>query len=282
MTKIKRLLVIMFFSLFLLLNFSFEQEIDHRRYDFGPKPASHITITGIEGEYVVAFAAKSTPPNSDDYDSLLKDEDYLIKYNPICSYSDEEGYYWISHYIVATGETKISIGYYCPNEFKIIVYKNDELYAATNVLERYAYTAYYELDYSNYERGNPNTIKVIKNYDYLGEFGGFLLRVVATLLIELALFFVFKLYTKRNLIAVGTTNIVTQIGLNIAVNVVEYQSGRLNALLLLFTLEAIILIVELIAYQILLKDKKRWIVLIYSILANALSFGLGLLIYVGL
>ena len=282
MKNIKRLLIIMFFSLFLLVNVSFNIEPDHRRYDFGPKPASYVTITGIEGEYVVAFAATIAPPNSYDYDSLIKDEDCSILYNPICSYKDDEGYRWVSHYLVATGEKQIGLGYYCPNEFKIIVYKNNELYAATNVLKRYAYTAYYKLDFSNYEQGNTSTIKIIKNYDYLGELGGFLLRVIATLLIEIALFYVFKLYNKRNLIVVGITNLVTQLGLNIAVNIVEYKSGWLSAMLLLFTLEAIILLVECIVYQILLKDKKRWIILVYSILANALSFGVGLLIYRGL
>ena len=41
----------------------------------------------------------------------------------------------------------------------------------------------------------------------------------------------------------------------------------------------IILLIELIAYQMLLKDKKRWIIIIYSLVANILSFGCGFLIF---
>ena len=142
----------------------------------------------------------------------------------------------------------------------------------------YAYATYYEIDFSTGTIKTPKDIKVTNTYDYLGETLGLLFRIVATLAIEIGVFYLFRLYTKRNLNVVLIINLITQIFLNVAVNVINYTSGILSAILLLFLLEFIILIVEFIAYQILLKDKNRFLIILYPIIANLLSFGLGFVI----
>ncbi len=247
--------------------------------DMGPKPASYITIKGIEGEYVACFAAKEAWGPNYDYEFW---EDYKtkpIQYNPIMEYKDDEGFKWITCYYKCNGESEIKFTYYCPEEYKIVIYQNDQFLIATEALEMYAYSTYYEIDFSTGTVTSPENIKVIKTYDYFSEILNLFLRIVLTLAIELGLFFLFRLYTKRNFMVVLIVNLITQIFLNVAANISLYNSGSLSALFLLFPLEFAILIIEFIAYQILLKDKKRWIISLYAILANILSFGLGLYIF---
>lgn len=247
--------------------------------DMGPKPASYITIKGIEGEYVACFAAKEAWGPNFDYERWIEDELEHIEYNPIMEYKDEEGFKWITIYYKCNGESEISFTYFSPEEYKIVIYQNDQFLIATQALEMYAYSTYYEIDFSTGTVTTPEDIKVTKTYDYFSEILNLIVRIVLTLAIELGLFFLLRLYTKRNFNVVLFTNLVTQIFLNVAINISLYNSGLISAILLLFALEFIVLIVELIAYQILLKEKKRWIIILYPIIANALSFGIGLLIF---
>ena len=247
--------------------------------DMGPKPASYITIKGIEGDYVACFAAKEAWGPNFDYETWIEYEMDYLQYNPIMEYKDDEGFKWITHYYECSGEDYISFTYYCPNEYKIVIYQNGQFLIATEALEMYAFATYYEIDFSTGTVTTPQDIKVTKTYDYFSEILNLIVRIVLTLAIELGLFYLFRLYTKRNFMVVIIVNLITQIFLNVAVNISLYNSGSLSALFLLFGLEFIILIIEFIAYQILLKDKKRWTIILYPILANILSFVVGLYIF---
>ncbi len=277
--KIKWLVSVLF--LFTLsLSFLLQPKVAYA--DIGPKPASFITIKGVEGEYVACFAAKSASGPNYDYERYLawQEDGYVpFEYNPIMEYKDADGFKWITRYYKCEGETEISFTYYCPSEYKIVIYQNGELLIATKPLEMYAFSTYYEIDFSNATVTTPEQIQVTNSYDYWGEILNLLLRIVLTLGIEIGLFYLFRLYTKRNFIVVLTVNLITQIFLNVAVNVASFTSGALSAILLLFALEFVILIVEFIAYQILFKDKKRWKILLYPLLANALSFACGFMIF---
>ena len=275
----KKIKIIFSLILFTIL-FSLISPVKVVNADMGPKPASYITIKGIEGDYVACFAAQNAFGPNIDYEMWLEyqDESWTQEYNPIMEYKDEEGFKWIERYYTCRDESKISFTYYCPDIYKIVIYQNDELYMATEALEMYAYATYYEIDFSTGTINTPKDIKVTNTYDYLGETLGLLFRIVATLAIEIGVFYLFRLYTKRNLNVVLIINLITQIFLNVAVNVINYTSGILSAILLLFLIEFIILIVEFIAYQILLKDKNRFLIILYPIIANLLSFGLGFVI----
>ena len=247
--------------------------------DMGPKPASYITIKGIEGEYVACFAAKNAWGPNFDYEGWQEYEMDYVKYNPIMEYKDEEGFKWITDYYKCNGESEIRFTYYCPEVYKIVIYQNDQFLIATEALEMYAYATYYEIDFSTGTVTTPEDITITKTYDYFSEILNLIVRIVLTLAIELGLFFLFRLYTKRNFNVVLITNLVTQIFLNVAINISLYNSGYMDALFLLFALEFVVLIIEFITYQILLKEKKRCIIILYPIIANALSFGLGLFIF---
>ena len=276
MKKLKIIFSLILFTIF----FSLISPVKVVNADMGPKPASYITIKGIEGDYVACFAAQNAFGPNIDYEMWLEyqDESWTQEYNPIMEYKDEEGFKWIERYYTCHDESEISFTYYCPSVYKIVIYQNDELYKVTEALEMYAYATYYEIDFSTGTINTPEDIKVTNTYDYIGEILSLLFRIVATLIVEIGVFYLFRLYTKRNLNVVLIINLITQIFLNVAVNIMNYTSGSLGAIFLLYTLEFIILIIEFIAYQFLLKDKNRLMITIYPIIDNLLSFGLGLVL----
>ena len=246
--------------------------------DMGPKPKIIIDIKGIEGEYVACFASQeSWGPNYDYEDWCEANKDstssgYLIEYNPIMEYKDDEGFKWITKYDICKGDSTIKFTYYRPEIFKIVIYKDNKLYKVTEKIDCYAFNTELEIDFSN------NEIKIKNTYPYFIEVLQLIFRISITLFIEIGLFFIFKLYTKRNIIVVGITNIVTQLALNLVINITTYFDGSLLAIFYLILMEFLILIIEPIIYIIFTKEKKKWLVLIYGLLANILSFFIGAII----
>lgn len=239
--------------------------------DFGPKPSSYISIKGIEGEYTAAFAAKDSWGLT--YEDWLENDASTLEYHPIMEYQDEDGFHWITWYTVCSGDSQIRYTYYCPNEFKIIIYQDDELAYASEPLKRYAYASYYEINFSTGDiHSGTEEPKITKTYSYGKEILGFIARFILTLVIELLVFFLMRLYTKRNLKIVLIMNGITQLLLNVCINIEIFNSGWLSAIFLLFILEFIVLLIEVIFYSVLMKDKKRWVITLYPFIANLLSF----------
>lgn len=268
MKKIKGFIFIILFLLLFTVGISVSA-------DTGPKPSSYINIIGIEGDYVACFAAKEVKGPHKDFEGWL-DGESNIRYNSIMEYNDEDGYKWISSYYMCKDNSQIKFTYYCPNEFKIVIYQNDELYAATEVIERYAFSSYYDIDFSN------GDIKIKESYDHGKELLKLVVRVLTTLAIEVGLFFLMRLYSKRNLIIVILTNLATQIILNIIVNIKIFYNGKHSAIGILIIGELIVLAIEFIIYQLFIKDKKRWVVISYPIIANVLSLILGCILLINI
>ena len=77
-------------------------------------------------------------------------------------------------------------------------------------------------------------------------------------------------------------NIITQIFLNVLLNITSYYQSVLVGLIIYILLEFLIVLGEAIIYGIFLKEKKKWLAVVYAIAANIASFGIGLLIYLAL
>lgn len=271
--KLKKVLLIISITLIIFISMSIPVQAD-----VGPKPKTIINIAGIEGEYVAAFASKEAYGPNFDYQfwcDNYKDSEYnYIKYNPIMEYSDGDGFKWITTYYKCEGDSEIGFYYYRPNIFKLVIYKDDKLYKVTDEIECYAFTSKYEINFN----ANNQTIKIKNTYPYFKEVLLFILRISITLAIEIGLFIIFRLYTKRNILVVGITNIITQVLLNIILNLELYFKGSLSTILLYILLEVIILIIEPIIYIIFTRNKNKFLVLLYGILANILSFVIGVLL----
>lgn len=254
--------------------------------DTGPKPSVNITINNIDSDIYVSLLSKqeSTGPyqkiTEGDYEYNELDEIGLKFYE----YSKTDDYYFLGNVKKLTKDNNIyRWTYYPPYDFKVICYieSTDEFVVTEGSLSRYAFDTYYQMDLENVN-GTYVLNNIKKNYNYLGEVLHFLLRVVITLAIELLLaFFIFKFRAKAFLIII-ITNIITQICLNVLLNVVNYNSGSLMLIIDYILLELLVLIGEMITYLILIKkyDKSysAMKIVIYSIAANVSSFILGFII----
>ena len=101
--------------------------------------------------------------------------------------------------------------------------------------------------------------------------------IVLTLIIELLVLLAFGYREKKVYIKVGIVNIITQILLQALVLYgYVFVWNVFGAFAFLITGEVVVLIIEIIAYQIILKEKSRWRAVGYAFLANFLSFVLGL------
>lgn len=86
---------------------------------------------------------------------------------------------------------------------------------------------------------------------------------------------------KRQLAFFVVVNVVTQIGLNVALNVIAFQLGGMILLLAYLPLELVVCVVEGGTYAGLLprfstQPSSRGRAVIYALMANALSFAVGI------
>lgn len=262
--KFKKILLILLMALVIMITSNITVNAD-----MGPKPSIFIDIVGIEGEYVAAFAAKKANGPNYDYEHWLKDGKTNPEYHPIMEYKDQEGFKWITRYYKCDGNSEIRFTYYAPSEFKIIIYKDNELYKVTEAKKMYAFRTYFKIDFSKED------IKIKNTYPYYKEVLEFILRLAITLAVEIGLYFLFRLHTKRNFKIVMIVNIATQLLLNIIINLSTFYQGELYALIILILCELVIFIVEPIIYMIFMRKKNKLLIALYGILANILTFVIG-------
>ena len=266
--------------------------------DVGPKPSIVIDFKGLEGEryYVTLLSsAKSTGPFSalsEDTDNNLRyhqgDEDYDI-FQKFVQYQDENGFNFLQYFEDCSQTQRFSWTYYPPNEFKILFYfpDLDRFVVSDQSFERYAFNSYFTADASNLDLSSGAQIaadlRVIESYDYSAQILSLLARIVLTIAVELGIALLFGFREKKQFRFIVIVNVITQIALNVTLNVVNYHLGLFGFLIFYVLLELAVFLIEGIFYAIFLKklsEKKvaSWKPWIYALAANAVSFALGLLL----
>ena len=293
--------------------------------DIGPKPSVEIQFTGVK-EGVIYYATllsyhESTGPASAwDGDPLSsKEGDFIWK--AFVEYEDNDGYYFLQEYWDCTDTDQFRWGYYPPTPFKVLCYFPETgTYAVSEIYERYAFDTYYKVDLSavmeqieagqqsgNMSEGQESSqkmpiMKAKKNYDYTWELISLAARIIITILLEMGLALCFGYRHKNQLRFLVVVNIVTQIVLNVLLNVFNYRNGHWSFVFYYFLLELLVILIEAILYVLVLpkmsmkitKDRigsadpgkkvsvpktiqKRYAV-IYAVIANVASFAIGLLV----
>ncbi len=100
------------------------------------------------------------------------------------------------------------------------------------------------------------------------------LRVAATLLLEGAVFWLFRYRKKESWLAFLVINLITQAFLNIRLMGTELDAHMAFVTLLLF-IEPVVFLGELVLFCLCVKEKKKWVTALYTLAANLLSFVLG-------
>lgn len=119
-----------------------------------------------------------------------------------------------------------------------------------------------------------------KSYDYTWEIVSLVARIVMTILLEMAIAILFGYWAKKQLVVIAGTNAVTQVILNVLLNIANYNLGSLWFTINYFLLEIVVFTVEAIFFGMVLhklgeKPKKSWVGVLYALVANVLSFVTG-------
>ncbi len=136
----------------------------------------------------------------------------------------------------------------------------------------------------NAETGDNKTgggLVATRSYDYGREIGSLIARIILTIIIEMVIALIFGFVEKKQILLLICVNSVTQIILNVLLNIINYRSGEYALMFFYVLLELAIFVIEAIAYGIFLNklsEKKRgaWVYVLYAFFANALSFALGM------
>ena len=270
--------------------------------DMGPKPASYVHIDDLpNSDYLVTLMAERF---SGPYDEYLAPD--IPEHNYYGDLPQEKiklakrlnaemlDYYYSGYADYYEGVTSIDYDwtYYSPSKFIIIVYdvENDILYTSSQI-NKIAFTEAYRASYNDFEKVSDNryTFKakstiVNVNYRDVSEgvvvainIGYFLLRVVATLAIELLLALCFK-FTKKSYGIIAITNFATQVFLNILMWVgIIFEGALFGPFIMLIVGEFLIFIIEPIVYRKKCEREngtKKGIIF-YALLANFLSLAAG-------
>ena len=255
--------------------------------DMGPKPSVRIEFTGIEGETyygTLLSKSKSTGPasawdgNPEYAYRQPEDADYDI-WLKFVEYEDTDGYYFLQWFWECSEENQLNWTYYPPTSFKILLYfpETDTFYVSP-VYERYAFDSYFTMDLSDYATG---PMLAEKSYDYTWELISLAARIVLTILLELSLAWIFGFRDRKTLGFLAVVNIITQVTLNVALNIVNYNSGSMNFVFSYVLYEILVFAVEAVAYTVLMKritgiQTRKGKAIAYAFVANAASFAFGL------
>lgn len=260
--------------------------------DMGPKPSVNLKIRGLHGtEYFVTLLSETDttgPYSVFDPSYSQPPEEYRDVWQKFVDYQDEDGFYFLQYFQrVEEKEDRDGIygdfswTYYPPERFKILIYfqGTDTFLCSDEVIETYAFDSYFEVF--------PDTVKgtcsVEKSYGFGWEVFAFLVRLILTIAIELVVAVLFGFRDKRLLKVIFFVNVVTQLGLNIALLVTGYMSIFFFYVLYYGIAELIVLYMEgEIYHRAIIKFNLQhnnalhpyW----YSLTANLCSFLLGYVI----
>ena len=253
--------------------------------DMGPKPSVVIDFTGLEGRtyYVTLLSeTKTTGPysaikESGQYDYRYKkgDKDYDI-FLKFAGYNDKDGFYFLQFFQDCTLTHQFSWTYYPPNVFKILIYFPDtDSFITSGVSERYAFDSYFTARVSGSE------ITLEKSYDYTDEIISLIIRIVLTIGAEVGIALLFGFRERRQIHFIMLVNVITQVMLNLALNIINYLSGEMAFIAFYFLLEILVFVIEAILYNLYLKRYggrtiPKWKQGLYAFAGNAVSYLLGI------
>jgi len=282
--------------------------------DMGPKPSVNIEFIGLGDELCYATLLSehdSTGPatvwdgNPDHAEHSGNYEYRDLSYETwkaFAEYEDSDGYYFLQEAWVVNEYKEFAWTYYPPNPFKVLLYFPEQnVFATSGIYERYAFDSYFTIDVSDMEIVNgesladpdavPDTPQLLpgimiaeKSYNYGIEIVSLFARIVATIAIELLIALVFRFRQKKQLILIGSVNVVTQVALNLALNIVNYNLGALSFIIAFFLFEVIVFVIEAIVYSIFIgrvsaPQRKgiefKALCIAYALIANIASYAAG-------
>ena len=274
--------------------------------DMGPKASVHIQFENMSDEVcygTLLSKEESTGPASVwsgwEDDARVKEKypfSYYFKrdiWEAFVNYEDPDGYYFLQEGWTVSETKEIAWMYYPPSSFKILLYYPEtNTFVSSGIYERYAFDTYYTVDMQGLQMNsvdyNDNLstderIEAYRSYDYRQEMLTLSIRIILTILIEMVVAICFGFRTKKQLLVLTLVNILTQVLLNVALNMIQYNAGPMAVKLFYVLLEAVVFGIEAVFYCTVLKKisvkKNNGFYILYSLVANMISFVAGLFLY---
>ncbi len=275
--------------------------------DIGPKPSVHITFENLGDELCYGTLLSSKPSTGPSSAWNGNEDDAQYNENPngqydwqdfgydvwkaFVDYDEKDDFYFLQEAWQINKTKELAWTYYPPNEFKILLYFPETgEYAVSGVYERYAFDSYFtvnmngaklSVDY-NEELSSDDRLNVYKSYNYGVEIGSLVARILITILIEMAIALLFGYREKKQLLLLVGVNSGTQIILNVLLNIVNYNLGEMAFVVFYVLFELVVFAIEAVLFYHLLnkisvKQKTKWLAIVYALVANAVSFGVGML-----
>lgn len=256
--------------------------------DVGDKPSIYIAFENMPDVPFYGALIVDTLPQDGSYPDESTPAEWCgnipdAVYDAICAYDDADGFfYWHSPYenlFLCSESGRLVLNYPSPDRFKLLLYfPETETYAVSDVLEKYAHDASYVLDFGGTVPSDDVLLDVRTDDHLPSGIGGLFVRMVLTVLLELGIAWLFRYRTKPLVTSIITVNVVTQLLLNMPLVFISFKLGGLAAFIAYFLLEIPVLIIEAIAYAIILPDRRGgtwWKAVLYAIAANLVSFIVG-------
>ena len=274
--------------------------------DMRPKASVHIQFENMSDEVcygTLLSKEESTGPASVwsgwEDDARVKEKypfSYYFKrdiWEAFVNYEDPDGYYFLQEGWTVSETKEIAWMYYPPSSFKILLYYPEtNTFVSSGIYERYAFDTYYTVDMQGIQMNSVNyndnlstdeKIEAYRSYDYRKEMLTLSIRIILTILIEMVVAICFGFRTKKQLLILTLVNILTQVLLNVALNMIQYNAGPMAVKLFYVLLEAVIFGIEAVFYCTVLKrisvKKNNGFYILYSFVANMISFVAGLFLY---
>lgn len=243
--------------------------------DMGPKPFISIDFVTEEKEtYYVSLITnrESGPWTKYDGDSTGLEPEEVLIVEKFASYEDSDGFFFISYLQKLEGSSTFEWRYMPPDEFKILIYvvASDRFIVSSDIYQTYAFGSYFKAEV-DFTRGE--ILNFTKNYDYGKEISAFLIRVLITILVEIGLALLFRFKGKALAIVIAV-NILTQVILNLFIQITYYYSGAFYYYFYFFLLEIAVIILEYFIYYFTFGRKKenyRGSLGLYVVVANVLT-----------
>lgn len=295
--KFKRLLCLCLCLGILTSMFSFSVNAD-----IGPKASVHILFENMGDELcygTLLSKAESTGPQSvwdGDEDNIYNYDLDIDIWRAFVEYEDEDGYYFLQCAWKVSEKKEIAWTYYPPNSFKILLYYPEtEMFIVSDIYERYAFDTYYTVDMLGIdisgddfgsveldeELSSNARLNAYKSYMWRQEALALVARIFITIVIEMLVALLFGFRGKKAILTLVAVNTATQIVLNLLLNLINFKSGEWAFIFGYIMLEIAVFAVEAIIYSVVMNryssvSRSTRFYVIYSLVANVVSFGVGL------
>ncbi|MBQ9930731.1 MAG: hypothetical protein IJO79_00080 [Firmicutes bacterium] len=255
--------------------------------DTGPKPSICIEFTHMPNEtfYGTLLSERESTGPASAWDGKEPFPEWRAQdggeeiWKKFLSYEDPDGYYFLQEWWECSDDGELNWTYYPPSPFKILLYFPDsDTFCVSPIYEKYAFDSYFKVNLSDWEDG---TIEAKENYHYGKEILSLLARIVVTILIELGIALLIGYREKKLLTFLAVVNIITQVILNVSLNLINFNFGPRAFLFAYILLEIVVLLVEAGLYALLLqkfsdKPQTRKKATYYAVAANIVSFIVGI------